>query len=198
MTPGAPDATAARRRQLVFALAASSIVVTIIGAFWMRLWVLGLVIGVIALVVALRADRRSRRGPGVVVSVIAVALAVAVGASGVVSGLRRAGPAVPSADAQEIDVRMQVEAEGAFEVSHTEPGDDGSGTIVQTESVDRLDVTWSGSLDEVQLVANIAQDNIGPQVISCRIWVDGALAVDRTGDARFVDCSAALQGFAAR
>src|SRR5690606_12183870 len=67
---------------IAWLIAIASIGLTVVGVFWLRLWILGLVVGVIALIVGLVVLRRERgrpfTAPLVVCGALAVALAVAV------------------------------------------------------------------------------------------------------------------------
>lgn len=182
---------------LAWTLAVVSLGLTIVGAFWLRLWILGLVIGAVALVVGLVAARREGdrslfTAPAVAAGALAVLVAVAVAGVSIFGAIVRGDAGPPH---EELHVELMVRADGDFTVTHTEPPVEGASkaTIVEIDATDEFEESFVTRLSDIQFFAAIAQNNIGPQSISCEIRINGTTVVDRTEAGRFIDCSSDLQ-----
>ncbi|MFG6502478.1 hypothetical protein [Microbacterium sp. P05] len=193
-TSARPNAGLARA---AWVLAGAAILLSILGVFWLRLWIPGLLLGVVALVLAIVAARRAGRTPLFATPVVLVAAlafvlpaVIAVAALGGWIGGIDAGPA-----REELQVELRVQAEGDFSVSYTQPPADGDSatTITDVDATDEFETSFMAEFNSFQLQAVIAQSNLGPQEISCEVIVNDVVLVERAGDRRYVDCSADLQ-----
>lgn len=183
-------------RTIAWTLAIVSLGLTVVGVFWLRLWILGVVVGAAALVIGIVAVRRDGgrpfTAPVVICGALAVAVAVAVALASIIGALVRAEAGPPN---DEIRVELVVRADGDFTVTHTEPPADGStrASVVEVDAVDEFEASFVARLSDIQFFAAIAQNNIGPQTISCEIRINGETVVDRSENSRFIDCSSDLQ-----
>lgn len=197
-----PDALDAHRRagglaRTAVVLAVVALALSIVGVFWLRLWTLGLVLGAVSLVVGIVAARREGRRPllaqGVVLLGAAALIVPAVIAAAAFAGWVSRSETVPQREEREIELRAY--ADGDFTVTHTVPPAAGetTTTIAEIDVTDEFETSLTADLDRVQFFAVISQSNAGPQTIRCEIRIDGDVVLERTGDRRFVDCSADLQ-----
>lgn len=182
---------------VIWMMIAVSLGASVIGLFWLRLWIAGLIIGIGALALSLYVALRVRRRPAfadarVLTSVVAVILPIVIALVSITSanGHRSANPSVA-----ELQIELTVEAEGDFTVTYSEPLVPGAEKTspIEADATDRFDVSFSGSNSEIQFMAVISQSNIGPQWIDCEIKINGRSVLQRTGEQRFVDCSANVQ-----
>lgn len=180
-----------------WALIAVSLLTTVVGLFWARLWLVGLVVAIAAFVVSVVVARRGRRGPVIIdarvlMSLVALLLPIAIAIASLLGWAGRMGTG-PSAE--ELSIELRAEAEGDFTVTYSEPLAAGAvkSTTVEADASDSFEVAFSGTNSEIRFQAGISPHNIGPQAVSCEIRINGRTVMERTEEDRFVDCSANLQ-----
>ncbi len=182
---------------IAWILLGASLVLSIVGVFWLRLWVPGLVLGIAAFAMGIIAARRAGKSPlytdaRVLLSVIAMVMPAVIALTTIAGGMAQSDVAPPRADLQ---IELRVHADGDFTVSYTEPVRAGASkaTVATVEATDEFTTSFTTNLNAFQFHAGIAQNNLGPQLISCAVEVNGVVVLERTGDQRYVDCSADLQ-----
>lgn len=181
----------------VWVLALLSLALTLVGIFYLRLWLAGWIIGVVALVMSIVwAVRSPARGKfprsAVYLSIAATVLPLGIAVITLVGSLDNSSER-PERIQQEVE--FLVEAEGEFNVGHTvpaEPGSDVAGVLI-TEGSDSYSFSFNSDMGPMDFSAYILQSNLGVQEITCSIKINGEVVLTRTGDSRFVDCSSNLQ-----
>ncbi|WP_449283330.1 hypothetical protein [Leucobacter sp.] len=193
----APPPAASALSIVAWVMIAVSLVATLTGLFWARLWLVGLVIAVVAFVLSIVVARRGRRGSvfadaRVLVSLVALVLPIAIAIASLLGWAGRMGA---SPAAEELHIELHAEAEGDFTVTYSEPLAAGAvkSTTVEADASDSFEVAFSGTNSEIRFQAGISPHNIGPQTVSCGIRINGRTVMERTEEDRFVDCSANLQ-----
>jgi hypothetical protein len=188
-----------RRPMAVWILGGLSLLLSIVGLFWLRLWIPGMVLGVVAFVLSLVAARRAGRRPvfadaGVMFASLALALPLVIALVTLAGAVAQTG----SIPRETLQVELRVRAEGDFTVSYTEPVEPGASTATTAtvEATDEFEKSYTTDQNTIQFFAAIVQDNIGPQEITCTITVNGEVVLENTGDKRYVDCTAELQKLA--
>jgi len=184
-------------RRIAWSLAVVSLMLSIIGVLWLRLWIPGLVIGGAALMVSFLAvrqqgERPSLAQPVVVVGALALAVPIVIAVISIIGALTRTDAGPPR---EELQVELRVHADGDFTVTYTEPRADGAAkaAVAEVAATDEFETSFTTRLDGIQFVAAVTPNNIGPQTIRCEIVINGESIVDESVDERYIDCSSDLQ-----
>lgn len=169
-------------------LAALSLGLTLIGLFWMRLWLLGIVVGVAAVIVAIVAvSRPPRAWRALMASGAALLLAlVPLGIALTALAVRGFSPERPT-----IDVVLHAEMIGPFTVQRTlppEPGTNHAGVATE-EFTDQFDATYSTHLDQAQFFIAATGTNREATGARCTVTINGVIVLTKSVPDRMLDCS---------
>lgn len=170
-------------------LAALSLGLTLIGLFWMRLWLLGIVVGVAAVIVAIVAvSRPPRAWRALIASGAALLLAlVPLGIALTALAVRGFSPERPT-----IDVVLHAEMIGPFTVQRTLPPEPGTNyaEAETAQASDDYEVAYSTpSSNHSKFFIAATGTNREATGARCTVTINGVIVLTKSVPDRMLDCS---------